>query len=54
MGPLLVLGDAPSFVPKKVEHDYRLDEKNVPDTTGEDSGACCGEEGGGDDQSQPT
>lgn len=35
MGPLLVPGDVPAFVmDKKVDHDYQLDEKNVPETTG--------------------
>lgn len=35
MGPLLVSRDVPGFVPgKAVNHDYQLDEKNAPDTTG--------------------
>lgn len=35
MGPLLVPGDVPDFVPTKaVNHDYQLDEKNVPTTGG--------------------
>ncbi|KAI7975129.1 hypothetical protein EIK77_002152 [Talaromyces pinophilus] len=35
MGPLLAPGDVPAFVAgKAVKHNYQLDEKNVPDTTG--------------------
>jgi hypothetical protein len=47
MGQLLAPGDVPAFLSgKAVKHDYQLDEKNVPDTTGGDSSACCSAEGG--------